>query len=259
MTLLGIIASSRQTEPQPIAGYVAWYDAADTSTITASGGDVSQWNDKSANAFHFSQATGAAQPKTGTRTINSKNTLDFDGSSDFMSIASSTSYFNFIHSSTGATIFFVGEIDTISTYGTILTNNNGGAAVPGVFYAAEQSSSKIEHYTSAGGGINVSGITEGSITNGSPFYTTAKFDGGNATLSNRIKQSMNGGAFVGTNTLSGTATSNDAGQNLHLGRRSTSADLYYNGKIGELIIYSGILSNGDITSNQAYLAAKWGI
>lgn len=258
MTLLGIIASSRLTAA-PVAGYVAWYDAADTSTITASGGDVSQWNDKSTNGYHFTQATGAAQPKTGTRTINSKNTLDFDGSSDFMSIASSTSYFNFIHSSTGATIFFVGEVDTISSYGTIFTNNNGGSSVPGVFYAVEQSASKIEHYLSGSSLNNVAYILEGAITNGTPFYTTAKFDGGNATAANRIKQSMNGGAFVGSNTNTSAATSNNAGHDLHLGRQSTTAGSYYNGKIAEIIIYSGILSGSDITANQSYLAAKWGL
>jgi hypothetical protein len=39
-----------------------WFDAADQSTITESGGSVSQWNDKSGNARHISQATAGLQP-----------------------------------------------------------------------------------------------------------------------------------------------------------------------------------------------------
>ena len=39
-----------------------WLDAADASTITHSGGTVSQWNDKSGNSRHVSQGVTAQQP-----------------------------------------------------------------------------------------------------------------------------------------------------------------------------------------------------
>lgn len=55
----------------------AWYDASDESTITESGGSVSQLDDKSGNGNHVSQGTGANQPTTGTRTVNGLNVLDF--------------------------------------------------------------------------------------------------------------------------------------------------------------------------------------
>jgi hypothetical protein len=65
---------------------VAWYDAA-SGPIVESGGFVSQWNDKTANARHLTQGTGANQPTTGTRTLNGLNVLDFDGG-DFLAKAS---------------------------------------------------------------------------------------------------------------------------------------------------------------------------
>jgi len=37
-----------------------WLDAADASTITESGGAVSQWDDKSGNNHHVIQATSAS-------------------------------------------------------------------------------------------------------------------------------------------------------------------------------------------------------
>lgn len=40
----------------------AWYDAADTSTIAASNGRVSQWNDKSGGAKHLKMAKASNQP-----------------------------------------------------------------------------------------------------------------------------------------------------------------------------------------------------
>lgn len=41
---------------------VAWYDAADSDTVTQSGGAVSQWADKSGNNHHATQNTGGNQP-----------------------------------------------------------------------------------------------------------------------------------------------------------------------------------------------------
>jgi len=56
----------------------AWYDASDGGTITESGGDVSQWGDKSGNANHMTAASGE-EPTTGSETLNGLNVLSFDG------------------------------------------------------------------------------------------------------------------------------------------------------------------------------------
>jgi hypothetical protein len=65
-------------KPRP-SDLLGWYDASDPLTITSSGSAVSQWNDKSGKGQHLTQGTGAAQPKTGTRTLNGLNVLDCDG------------------------------------------------------------------------------------------------------------------------------------------------------------------------------------
>ena len=57
-----------------------WLDASDTDTITESAGKVTQWDDKSGNANHFTQASTSIAPTTGTTTINSKNVLDWGSS-----------------------------------------------------------------------------------------------------------------------------------------------------------------------------------
>ncbi|VGO18369.1 hypothetical protein SCARR_00421 [Pontiella sulfatireligans] len=48
--------------PEKLQQCTAWYDAADTATITASGGRVSQWDDKSSNGYHMTQEAEASQP-----------------------------------------------------------------------------------------------------------------------------------------------------------------------------------------------------
>jgi len=57
----------------------SWHDASDDSTITEAGGTVSQIDDKSGNGHHWTQGTAAQQPARGTRKVNGRDTLDFDG------------------------------------------------------------------------------------------------------------------------------------------------------------------------------------
>ena len=59
-----------------------WLDAADASTITESGGAVSQWNDKSGNGNNVSQATPANQPTYASSVINSLNVVRFTNTRD---------------------------------------------------------------------------------------------------------------------------------------------------------------------------------
>jgi len=109
-----------------------WLDASDSATITASSGLVSQWNDKSGNSNNFT-ATGVARPTTGTRTINSLNTLDFNGSNNFLSSGS-----QFMTGTTSAMAVFAFQLDQdppaidLST-GAVLVkwgNDNQGEHLP---------------------------------------------------------------------------------------------------------------------------------
>jgi hypothetical protein len=62
-----------------------WLDASDESTLSGPGGGaVSQWSDKSGNGNNVIQNTSADQPKTGIRTLNGMNVLDFDGTTQHL-------------------------------------------------------------------------------------------------------------------------------------------------------------------------------
>jgi hypothetical protein len=107
---VGIVASGVWT-PLELSPDL-WLDAADTTTITASSGSVSQWNDKSGNGRNFTQGTGGNQPTTGTRTLNGLNVLDFDGTDDFLSGGNILNL-----GSGGVTMFLVTQLDVAPTTG----------------------------------------------------------------------------------------------------------------------------------------------
>jgi hypothetical protein len=71
---------------------IMWYDAYDESTLTESGGVVSEWRDKSDSLWHLGQPVVTERPVTGTRKINGINALDFDDP-DFMNKTSGINYF----------------------------------------------------------------------------------------------------------------------------------------------------------------------
>lgn len=96
---------------EPIqSGLVGWWDADDASTITASGTAVSQWNNKGSTAANLTQATGAAQPFTSTRTQNGRNVIAFAGA-QWMEGGD-----NFDLLTSDVTLFIIAKQDTVANH-----------------------------------------------------------------------------------------------------------------------------------------------
>ena len=91
--------------PSDISNLDAWYDASDAATISATGALVDQWNDKSGNGYHLT-AAGGNRPSTGTRTQNSLNVIDADGTNqmEVSGVVMNTSF----------SIFIVGVVDSVN-------------------------------------------------------------------------------------------------------------------------------------------------
>ena len=86
-----------------------WLDAADASTITLNGSTVSQWNDKSGNARHFSQSTATSQPGYSTNQLNGYPILTFDGTDDFLDGG------NILPATNSISVWIIARQNTIST------------------------------------------------------------------------------------------------------------------------------------------------
>ena len=75
------ITENRSFSPITISGCQIWLDAADSSTFTMNGSNISSWRDKTGNGFNVTQASAGSQP---TRDANSVvfnyTSLEYSGS-----------------------------------------------------------------------------------------------------------------------------------------------------------------------------------
>jgi hypothetical protein len=244
--------------PASIANLKAWYDASDTATISLSGSAVTQWNDKSGNSYNLTQGTAARRPQSGVNTLNSKNVITFDGNDVLQ--ASTASNWTFLNNSGGATIFFTAYYDTSAVQTTIYDTAGATTGAIGVT-TFRGSSDKLGAFVVYGSGGNYVSLDSNlqTLTDATAFYWSMKSDNNNATAANRIKVRLNGGAEVGANASTNAPSASAPAHALFVGSYDTAGTSGFQGRIAELIMYSGILSETDISSVNAYLAAKWAI
>lgn len=214
----------------------AWYDASDTTTITESGGAVSQLSDKSTNNYHATQVTAAKQPTTGTRTINGLNVLDFDGTDDSLAIAHSALY------SIPATcyLFTVAQLD--------------GSTANAIICASQSLNRKW------GLDLDTDGTDTLTIRSGS----SQRAIGTAGTLDLAIwAQEADGAGNLkarksGNLIYDGTPSAADAtSDNLHIGSRVGTGN-YFDGIIAEIIRIDSSIDTDTRYRIEGYLANKWG-
>jgi hypothetical protein len=209
---------------------VGWYDASDTDTITDVAGAVSQWDDKSGNGNDVAQATGSAQPITGTRTQNGLNVLDFI-SGDTLTKAFSADL------EQPFSVYVVGKFDRDSGARMTLIANLGA----NTFYIA---GGNPNTFLWTGGG------TQPSFANDTGYHL---FE---ATVDGNPSEFLVDGTSVGAINPLGILSplqgiSIGSNQN---GTGSESLD----GTVGEVVIVPSNLSLTDRQKLEGYLAWKWG-
>ena len=223
-----------------------WLDAADASTVTLNGSTVSQWNDKSGNERHATQATAGNQPTYLTNEINGKSVLDWDGSTDSMTISGgSTKLHSALSGNNNHSVAMVIKPDVISNS-------------PVLFHEPINSwQFLIELNTPAG-------LYWGYTTAGYRTYTAGAFGVANtASFFVLIKNtSTTGDAYVG-GTIASTYSSNfnstpTMTADILLGSYS-SPSYNYNGKFAEIIVSTDAWDSTTRQTVEGYLAHKWGL
>jgi hypothetical protein len=243
-----------------------WLDAADVSTITTSGSEVTQINDKSGNSRNFTSASGT-RPSTGTAALNSKNILSF--SADYLSSSSSEATWKFLHDATGSSVFAVATFGTTADpnvfYG--LYGNNGGSTSSNiganVFYDDRASISRnnaLAHLIGRGlGSFPVASQTllDSVAPNAANIFAVLG-DPANATLANRSIIAINGGSEQKTNTSSETFSTSNPTFILQVGAAGNNV-APLTGSLAEFVIVSGVVSSITRQKLEGYLAHKWGL
>ena len=222
-----------------------WLDAADSNTITLNGSTVSQWNDKSGNARHVSQAAAARQPTYTANGLNGKPVLTFNAAKpSVMTVPAGQ-----LGGATGASLFWVQQ------------NVNDPAAADissGCFIAND-----------FGTQIGPSETNHAPYTDGNVYFqafNTARLNIGNPTPSLALpriigaesKNSLFNFLIDGTvhfTTSTNTYANPSASKNIGTG--SLSLNLNFLGTAAELVVVSSILSTTDRQRVEGYLAWKW--
>lgn len=228
--------------PDNIAGLLAWYDASDTDSITASGANVSQINDKSGNDEHLQQGVTNNMPQTGTKTQNGLNVLEFAGN-DYLSLDGTVA-------ATALTGIDATDCTIFMTLNELSSDTGNDAAI------CMKSTVGSDLYTIKLGTLDrtyVFGTTSGNFQYETPAL------GSEDTFNTIVITMGSNGINIwvnGTKTeVTGTAPSGITWDAFWVARR-------YNGflstlDLGELAFYNGVLPQADIDALNGYGANKW--
>jgi len=226
---------SRTFQPVDITGCAMWLDAADKSSMTFSGSNITQWNDKSGNGYNATVAPGY----TAAIYSDAYSAVEFTSSADNAYVTS------YPADPVSETMFVVANNPSPSGNNNIIIGGSFGARSLGFGFNPQNSlaylNNQVVWLASTGADTYTSGTT--ALMTG---YTTAT--GNNSNIS------INGGAITSFNSeysfQNGTT---------YLGADTTSPFYYYVGYAMEIIFFNRVLTNTEILQVQSYLAHKWNI
>jgi hypothetical protein len=238
--------------PLNIPGCALWLDAADRSTLTVSGTNISQWKDKSINGLNLSQATSSSQPTLGPL-LNNLQTIQFTTAQSLTSTTNlltnpAQTWFTVFNAYNNANNnrFWLGHNSNITiTGGEYFFGGNG------TMWANRKSGNLSQERAIIDSvGLSVTPFNSGQ------WYITDIVDSNTTTditsFSFRINGSNRNISIYSTssNILSGTANIN-----VFINTQGPTTNVY----ISEVIFYNAALTSNQIQTIEGYLASKWGL
>ncbi len=257
------------TKSSPVASIrnlILWIDAASTESFAESekedGFAISTWYDLNSQSSLKNDFTASSttRPLYYNNIINSLPAIKFDGTDDFMSSANFPNIFTPISvfmvlrpASTGA-YSIISKKDSVGSstvFEALLINNSSGTVSGWGFEISGSSSSSTQG--------QYSGSAHGTISENQNYIASIVFDN-QLDSGNDISFYQNGThiATVGYALTSELAISNA----VNLGKRNASgitSKRFYNGYIGELIIFNKKVTTEERQDIEKYLGKKWGI
>lgn len=228
--------------PKMIAGLQLWLDAADSSTITLNGSNVSEWRDKSGNNIAVLQATANNQPSYESAYVNGKNAIKFDGN-DWLFQSSLA-----LNNST-CTVFAVVREDAYNL-------------VSGCYVFGPESVSDYE----TGDSFFFEYGSDTDLVRYNNSAGLSEYGSGTMPLSVCVINQASSSCACrrnGTQTGSNVGIRNSTSQNFVISTRIVNgapwAGLATAQTFCEMIRYSSSLSDSQVSTVEKYLAKKWGI
>lgn len=242
--LLINIRAALLSSPKQLPNLALWLDAADASTLTLSSTNVTQWNDKSANALNVSQGNSSNQPGYVAGAQNGKGVVYFH-SNKVLSRASVSS--GLLASASECTLFVVQKYNTPA-------HNSTTFYFPGVtdgllnFNWSWSDGNCFSDFANGSGGRKY-GAAPGAFNNAYHILTYQRRSDGTMALR------MDGTSFVSGSVTGSFGQARTA--TLSIGAQANSN--YLDGYIGEIILYRAALSETDRMRVEKYLSNKWAV
>jgi hypothetical protein len=241
----------------------AWFDAADSNTITDSSGAVSQWDDKSGNGRDVSQPSGSDQPTTGIRTIGELNAIDFDGVGDYL-IKADADVANIFQDGKKIFVFTIADLEIGSDAAMLAYFSDSGGTTGGSEYNGFGGGDILEAHMGLDSGktdpfiMNEDGaaraIATGSLLDQNPHMLMGVFDRTASTIGAEIWLD---GTLEAMDTDS--PKSSKTCDTFIMGRTAVFvSDRLTDGGVGEVIIAHDI-DESTRQKLEGYLAWKWGL
>lgn len=249
-TILNGLIKSKYLKTRPslpsIPGLTMWYDASDLSSLTLSGSNVVQWNDKSGNGRHAAQS-GSMKPQYITNALNGMGAVDFGTSSQYVLTISNAPTFH------NKTAHFFAVVKTrqenATDYSGIIGAYNPSGATAGALawcFPGNSGAGGTQQWLNPQRAWGTQGIkndysssifynVNASLNNGSCAYRVSRSDDGTGSLSGIIDNNTNAIGWQEGNTYGGNVT------------------------IAELICFGYTLSTTDRNNVENYLYDKWGV
>jgi hypothetical protein len=220
--------------PRQIPDLAAWWDAADSASITVQTG-VQQWADKSGNGRNLVQNTTNNQPLHGSVTLNGKPVVTFDGTNDSMGCS-------FTLNQPFACFFVYRYEASPATAKVVLTMRFAGGSRCGEF----QSSSSSAMSLFSGASLFLSNV-------GAAMTAFNVWDYEQNSTSSAIRLRKTGA------TSSGNAGANNGNGFSLAADGGASQSSFANVSVAEVCVYSRALAVSEADAVRKYLGTKWNL
>lgn len=226
--------------PDQIGAFL-WLDASDASTVTLSGGYVTNWTNKvSSGLYSASQDTIGKRPTTGS--LNGKTTIDFDGTDDFLEITHNAALN--IPAAQDFEIFTVVKSD-VQPNASVIYAKGKYDQTDFLLYLWQ---GKYKAYVD----VKNFGYNSGPDVNTNANLGWSRRQGNSAYLYNTIS---------GTSSQSGVSSASMVGNthNVTIGAMKEGTLRFFDGDIAEIILVKHALTMDERQRMEGYLAHKWGL
>lgn len=223
--------------PTNIAGLELWLSALSDSSIITSNSNITQWNDLSGNSRNATPYSNSYPTYTASG-VNNKTSVSFSSLNQglYCPMPSGTL-------SSGMTVFIVYKQNySVSSNGNLFNKTNSNLPAP------------VDMYNQG----RLRG--NGTLLSVSTSTLNLSSNSGNALAIFNMSSSMWKEWLNATSYLSNTATSSyqDTSSYFYISiRADKQVASYMNGYIGEILVYSSVLSNTNRQSVESYLKTKW--